>query len=112
MLNKLVFPSFNRKSLDLCCLIAIYEDLFMTESTLQIDVSPHSINIEERTFCYSPEYSPQITTDKVSSLKYLVKTFGIKELTLNKCSFTEEAINHLCDLIKVKNHLTSVMDGF
>ncbi|KAL0232775.1 hypothetical protein GEMRC1_011522 [Eukaryota sp. GEM-RC1] len=93
---------------DLCCLIAVYESMVIKPLSCHVDVDPHFVDVENSVFCFSPKRCTQITDEEVSSLKYFVKSFCIKELTLSGCSFTDEAITALCDLIKDTESLTSI----
>ncbi|KAL0233031.1 hypothetical protein GEMRC1_011778 [Eukaryota sp. GEM-RC1] len=114
------------RNFDLVTLMKLYEVLKTTESkrlNWSLDISKTSLNIENSlsnrndfhlididgcVFCFSPINSPQITANEVSSIKSFLECFSIKELTLNRCSFTSEAISSMCDLIRVNNTLTSI----
>ncbi|KAL0233297.1 hypothetical protein GEMRC1_012042 [Eukaryota sp. GEM-RC1] len=76
------------KSPNLKGLIVLIEILFINKSVLDFDVSPHSIDIENGVFCFSPREFTQITTKEISSLKSLLKCYNIKELTLKRCRFS------------------------
>ncbi|KAL0232673.1 hypothetical protein GEMRC1_011420 [Eukaryota sp. GEM-RC1] len=96
------------KSLSLERLIVIFQILSVDKSVIDLDISPHLIDVENGMFCFFPEQSTEITTEEVSFLKTLLKCYNIKRLTLQRCRFSFKAIQVLCDLIKINNTLTSV----
>ncbi|KAL0244802.1 hypothetical protein GEMRC1_008884 [Eukaryota sp. GEM-RC1] len=95
--------------LHLECLILVGEALFEGNFLPKIDFSHHEIDVLKRRFRFSPlsTFTP-ITAEEVHSLHCFVKNFSINELTLDTCSFTDEALSAFCDLITNNHSLTSV----
>ncbi|KAL0251294.1 hypothetical protein GEMRC1_000507 [Eukaryota sp. GEM-RC1] len=100
------------KSLTLRELIVVSEICSINKSILDLDLNPHFISVENGVFSFSPQWFTQITTEEISSLQCLFKSFKIKELALHKCRFSENAINALCNLITTNDSLTSVDFSF
>ncbi|KAL0239654.1 hypothetical protein GEMRC1_009762 [Eukaryota sp. GEM-RC1] len=85
----------------------IFEILSVNKSLMDVDISPHYIDIDNGVFCFSPERYIEITVDDVSSLQCFLKCFSIQELTLKRCSFSEDAIAPLSELIRNSDSVTS-----
>ncbi|KAL0239351.1 hypothetical protein GEMRC1_009459 [Eukaryota sp. GEM-RC1] len=104
-LRKVSFPGIRLK---LTSLITVFEILSPLKLLSTADISPYYIDTKKGVFCYSPQELVRLTSDEVSLLQSFVESFTIKHLTLKECRFTENAINALCDLIRVNNSLISV----
>ncbi|KAL0229177.1 hypothetical protein GEMRC1_013797 [Eukaryota sp. GEM-RC1] len=89
-------------------LITLFEILSITNSVINLDISPHIIDVDNGLFGFSPEHSTVITTEEVASLKCLIECFGIKAVTLTGCHFTDDTITALSGLISLSTSLTSV----
>ncbi|KAL0239740.1 hypothetical protein GEMRC1_009848 [Eukaryota sp. GEM-RC1] len=104
-LKKVVLKDCN---IGLCILLTILELNSSGNETQKFNVSPHSIDFKNGSFCFSPEHLTKITINQISSLNYFIQSSGFKNLTLRGCRFTETTINVLCDLLNLNNSLTSV----
>ncbi|KAL0251512.1 hypothetical protein GEMRC1_000725 [Eukaryota sp. GEM-RC1] len=89
-------------------LIALFKILSINKSVIDVDFSPHLIDLENGSFCCLPRNSPQVTAEQVSSLKCFLEYFNIKKLTLKGCRFNDDAITSLVDLIRLNTSLTSI----
>ncbi|KAL0243260.1 hypothetical protein GEMRC1_005821 [Eukaryota sp. GEM-RC1] len=96
------------KSPTLQGLIILFEILSCYESIVDVDIFPHSFDIKNRLFCFTPQKFHQLSAEEVSYLQYLLNCFSIQGLTLKRCRFTVDTIPDLCDLITGSNSLTSV----
>ncbi|KAL0239801.1 hypothetical protein GEMRC1_009909 [Eukaryota sp. GEM-RC1] len=96
------------KSPSLRGLATLFQILSINRSVIDVDVAPHSINIEHGVFRYLPESCTHLTVEEVSSLRSLLRCFNIKELTIKNCSFTDESVTVLCNFIRINNTLTSI----
>ncbi|KAL0250932.1 hypothetical protein GEMRC1_000146 [Eukaryota sp. GEM-RC1] len=96
------------KSPSLVGLIVLYEILSFNKSLIDLDISSHIIDVEKGVFCYSPNNFTELTSEEVQSLQSFLDRFNIKELTLKHCTFTEDTITVLCNLLKNITSLTSV----
>ncbi|KAL0246473.1 hypothetical protein GEMRC1_007685 [Eukaryota sp. GEM-RC1] len=94
-------------SLNLEGIMSLFEILSIRNSVIDLDVSPHLINISKRSFCFSPSRSIPISVED-SSLNSLVKLPNLKEVTIKNCRFSPSSITVLCDLIQVSDSLTSI----
>ncbi|KAL0241826.1 hypothetical protein GEMRC1_007061 [Eukaryota sp. GEM-RC1] len=72
------------------------------------DIPPRIVGTVNGSFCFLPASITDICASQVSSLQCFLECFRIKELTLKRCRFSDDAITNLCDLIKVNNSLTSI----
>ncbi|KAL0239630.1 hypothetical protein GEMRC1_009738 [Eukaryota sp. GEM-RC1] len=100
----------NNNSIEFQCLLTMMEMISTKQLPANIQVVPHSIDVRNGVFCFSPNKFTHMhmTVQDVSSLKSLMKGFSIKELSLKRCAFTQDAITVLCDLIKANKDLTCV----
>ncbi|KAL0239956.1 hypothetical protein GEMRC1_010064 [Eukaryota sp. GEM-RC1] len=89
-------------------LIVLLEILYIHKTEIDLDVAPHIVNVENAVFCFSPQRYTPVTAEDVTSLQCVLNYCSIKQLTLNRCYFTKEAITILCDLIRVNKSLISV----
>ncbi|KAL0246692.1 hypothetical protein GEMRC1_007903 [Eukaryota sp. GEM-RC1] len=89
-------------------LSVLFEILSINKSVIDLVVSPHYLDIENGIFRFSPVLATKISARKISFLRSFLQRFSIRELTLNSCRFTEEAITILSDLLEVSSSLTSV----
>ncbi|KAL0241406.1 hypothetical protein GEMRC1_006641 [Eukaryota sp. GEM-RC1] len=94
--------------LNLKGLIAAFEIVSINKSLVNLDVWPHSINVERQVFCFSYESYSVISTPEVSLLQKFINSFGIKKLLLRSGSFTAASMNALCDLVRVSDSLVSI----
>ncbi|KAL0235908.1 hypothetical protein GEMRC1_002490 [Eukaryota sp. GEM-RC1] len=92
------------------CFIAIFEILSFEKFILDIDISPNFIDVENSVFCFCSDRSSYTLIDVhlMSSLMSFINCSSIKELTLQGCSFSDEAFTVLCDLIKMNTSLVSI----
>ncbi|KAL0229191.1 hypothetical protein GEMRC1_013811 [Eukaryota sp. GEM-RC1] len=97
-------------SITLTGLIALFEILSYNKSFIDVDISPHLINVGNGVFCFNGNCSSKltITTDECTSLLNFLNCFNIKKLSFEGCLFTDESFSILCDSIKAHNSLTSV----
>ncbi|KAL0240144.1 hypothetical protein GEMRC1_010251 [Eukaryota sp. GEM-RC1] len=89
-------------------IITLFEVLSINKSVIDVDISPHIIDVENAVFCFLPESLTQITSQEVTSLGAFLEGFTIKELTLQQCCFAVDVIPILCDLIRGNRSLNSV----
>ncbi|KAL0228914.1 hypothetical protein GEMRC1_013534 [Eukaryota sp. GEM-RC1] len=89
-------------------LLIILELILNGELQVNVDVSPHVVDVKEGIFCYDPGFYLSLSVEQLSSLKNFKKSFTLRNLTLNRCQFSEESIGSLCDLIKCSSSLTSI----
>ncbi|KAL0239382.1 hypothetical protein GEMRC1_009490 [Eukaryota sp. GEM-RC1] len=94
------------KSLSLDGFIALLQILVLKKSVIDLDISPHAIDVENGVFCFSPLSFKQMSAETVLTLKFLLNCFTVKELTLKRCRFSFRALHMLCDLIKASSSLT------
>ncbi|KAL0252163.1 hypothetical protein GEMRC1_001375 [Eukaryota sp. GEM-RC1] len=95
------------RELSLEGLIALYKILSINKSLIDIDISPHFIDIENRLFSYLPR-PRRLDTGHISTLQVFVESCGVKKLVLNRCEFCEESRTAMCDFIKETTSLTSI----
>ncbi|KAL0240006.1 hypothetical protein GEMRC1_010114 [Eukaryota sp. GEM-RC1] len=81
---------------------ALYQILCINNSLIDVDISHHLIDTEFGIFSFLPQVHTEITPENVSALLSL----EIIDLRINKCTFTDEALAVLCDLIKTSSKLT------
>ncbi|KAL0239508.1 hypothetical protein GEMRC1_009616 [Eukaryota sp. GEM-RC1] len=105
VIKKVVLPDSSKS---LSSFVSDCETVCTKQLPFSVDFDPHFIDVNKKVFCFSPEYSSWITTVEVSSLQSFVNRFGIKELTLKNCIFTEESTTVLSNLIRKNNSMTSV----
>ncbi|KAL0248209.1 hypothetical protein GEMRC1_003445 [Eukaryota sp. GEM-RC1] len=103
-ITRLDCESFEK--LNLAGLMDLFEILSINKSLLDLDISPHLIDVENCVFCFSPERFTEITTEEVSCLKSFLEIFSIHHLALQKCFISTESVTNLCNIIKVNNSLT------
>ncbi|KAL0239545.1 hypothetical protein GEMRC1_009653 [Eukaryota sp. GEM-RC1] len=72
------------KSPSLKALITLFEILSINKSVIDLDISPHSIDIDDGVFCFSPESVTLVSHEDVSSLRTLFQCSTIKELSLKR----------------------------
>ncbi|KAL0251340.1 hypothetical protein GEMRC1_000553 [Eukaryota sp. GEM-RC1] len=89
-------------------LVVLYEILFINKTVIDADISPHSIDVNNGLFCFSPEKPSQISYEEVSSLQTLSKRFSLAELTFKQCHFKDDTITIMSDFITGNSSLTSV----
>ncbi|KAL0239536.1 hypothetical protein GEMRC1_009644 [Eukaryota sp. GEM-RC1] len=89
-------------------IVTLFEILSINKSVVDIDVSPHCIDVENGVFRFSPETFTQISVEELSSLYCLLKSCSFTELTLKKLHICDTGISILCDIIKTCHSLTSV----
>ncbi|KAL0248400.1 hypothetical protein GEMRC1_003636 [Eukaryota sp. GEM-RC1] len=89
-------------------LLTILGRLSNHELLPKVDLSPHLVDVEKGVFCYSPQTYFPIFSEQMASLLAFGQSFTLRKLTLNRCQFSEESINALCDLIRLSNSLTSI----
>ncbi|KAL0229348.1 hypothetical protein GEMRC1_013966 [Eukaryota sp. GEM-RC1] len=94
-------------------LIALFEVISFNKSVIDVDISPHLINVGNGVFRFSKKSEslfgkPDITTVDCISLQNFLNRFSIKELSFEGCLFSVESFSILCDSIKAHNSLTSV----
>ncbi|KAL0240734.1 hypothetical protein GEMRC1_005970 [Eukaryota sp. GEM-RC1] len=108
MNSTLLEPKLHFIPSDLSCLMLMFE-VVHAEFKFYFDVSPHLIDVQNGVFCYAPyTYNVKpLFPEELSSLNCFLECYNIKELTLKRCTFTEEFITALCDLIRVNQSLTS-----
>ncbi|KAL0249131.1 hypothetical protein GEMRC1_004364 [Eukaryota sp. GEM-RC1] len=94
--------------LNLTGLIALFEILSLNKSVIDLDASPHLIDVDNGLFYFSQKNSTELTTEEISKLQSLLKNFNIKELSLRGCRFTDQTITDICDSIRLLNSSTSV----
>ncbi|KAL0239846.1 hypothetical protein GEMRC1_009954 [Eukaryota sp. GEM-RC1] len=93
------------KSPNLEGVIALFEILSINSGILDLDISPHSVDVENAIFCFSPKDSTPITEASLQSLSH---TFVIRELSLNRCRFSDLALTLLKEFVRFNHNLTSV----
>ncbi|KAL0239713.1 hypothetical protein GEMRC1_009821 [Eukaryota sp. GEM-RC1] len=108
-LQKVSFPGIR---LTLTSLIVVYETLCPLKLRSTVDISPYLVDTKKGVFCYAPQELVRLTSEEVSTLKSFLESFTIKHLTLKECRFTDDAINALCNLIRVNNSLISMDFSF
>ncbi|KAL0251665.1 hypothetical protein GEMRC1_000877 [Eukaryota sp. GEM-RC1] len=97
------------RNLSLKGLVALFAILSVNNSLIEIDFSPHSIDIEGGTFCLSPPRLTPVSAVQVSFLKSILDQFDIKQFTIQRCQYPDDAISVLYDLIALGRYrLTSV----
>ncbi|KAL0244590.1 hypothetical protein GEMRC1_008672 [Eukaryota sp. GEM-RC1] len=89
-------------------LCTLYEIFSINKSVMCFDTSPHFVDVEKGIFCFSPETTTQLSVLEVSDLQCFLTRLSVKELTLKGCSFSDDAITVLCDLLRTNTCLTSV----
>ncbi|KAL0239581.1 hypothetical protein GEMRC1_009689 [Eukaryota sp. GEM-RC1] len=89
-------------------IICLFEILSINKSVIDLDVSPHCLDIENGVFRFSPQTFTQISAPELSSLHCLLKSYSFKELTFEKCQISDNVISVLCDVIRTCHSLTSV----
>ncbi|KAL0235768.1 hypothetical protein GEMRC1_002350 [Eukaryota sp. GEM-RC1] len=100
-------------------IVSIIELISIGQLPLNFEIFTYSTDYQGGVFSFSPYSSSpfcyfrssgiiEITAEQVSSLKYYLNRFSIKELTLKRCGFSDDAITVLSDLIRVNNSLMSV----
>ncbi|KAL0240858.1 hypothetical protein GEMRC1_006094 [Eukaryota sp. GEM-RC1] len=94
-------------NLSLSGLLAAFEILAFNKTVIDIDCSPHVIDIDNGLFCYSPLWYV-VSVDELSTLSTFIETHSIKQLVLKHCHFTDGSVSVLFDLISVNSSLTSV----
>ncbi|KAL0239417.1 hypothetical protein GEMRC1_009525 [Eukaryota sp. GEM-RC1] len=95
-------------NLNLGGIIALFEISSIAKSVINLDVSPHCVDINNGVFRFSPETLTKISAQELSSLHCLLKSFSFKELILKKCQISDTEISVLCDIIRTCHSLTSV----
>ncbi|KAL0239819.1 hypothetical protein GEMRC1_009927 [Eukaryota sp. GEM-RC1] len=88
-------------------LIMLLEILSINTSLVDLDIYPHSIDIDNGVFLFA-HLSPKITVENMSSLSSALKGFSIKELAFKGCLFTNDALSVLCDLIRVNSSISII----
>ncbi|KAL0239565.1 hypothetical protein GEMRC1_009673 [Eukaryota sp. GEM-RC1] len=96
------------RSLRLRRFIDLFELFSISKSVLDLDISPHSIDVESGVFCFNPVNSVQLTGEEFLSVQSFWKSYTIKQLTLKNCDFTKDAFTGLCDLLNVTTSLTLI----
>ncbi|KAL0248410.1 hypothetical protein GEMRC1_003646 [Eukaryota sp. GEM-RC1] len=89
-------------------LLAILGRLLNHELLPKLDLSPYLVDVEKGAFCFSPQTYFQIFSEQLTALLAFGQSFTLRKLTLNRCQFSDESINALCDLIRLSNSLTSI----
>ncbi|KAL0239771.1 hypothetical protein GEMRC1_009879 [Eukaryota sp. GEM-RC1] len=88
-------------------LLVLLEILSINTSVIDLDFSPHLLDIENGVFCFSPKKTVTLTSEEIYSLSSFLQRFRMKELSLIKCHFTNTTITNLCDLIVNNDSLIS-----
>ncbi|KAL0250933.1 hypothetical protein GEMRC1_000147 [Eukaryota sp. GEM-RC1] len=101
-LNTVIF-----KSLDFSGLLAVFRGLVSHKFGFSFRVSPHTIDVKNSVFCFSPKSYTQISAQQISFLQSILERFNIKNVKFRICHFLDNAITCLCDVIMLNNSLTS-----
>ncbi|KAL0240016.1 hypothetical protein GEMRC1_010124 [Eukaryota sp. GEM-RC1] len=96
--------NLSRNDIGFKTLLTVFEHLSTNKSPPNIKVSPHYIDSEYAIFSFSPQVRTKITAKNMSVLLSL----EIIDLRINKCTFTDEALAVLCELLKTSTKLTSL----
>ncbi|KAL0229263.1 hypothetical protein GEMRC1_013882 [Eukaryota sp. GEM-RC1] len=87
-------------------------EIFSLQSSLIdtqfVSVSHHFLNLESGVIRLSPENLTFPSDSEVAALVSYIRLFRFQELTIQRCSFTEESISILCDFFREDVLLTSV----
>ncbi|KAL0241023.1 hypothetical protein GEMRC1_006259 [Eukaryota sp. GEM-RC1] len=97
------------KSPNLEGLINLFQILSINKSVINLDISPHLVDVENDVLCFSPKRSTKISAVVVSSLETFLNKFNVQGLLLKKCRFDEDAMTALSVLLRNNNSLTSLV---
>ncbi|KAL0251616.1 hypothetical protein GEMRC1_000829 [Eukaryota sp. GEM-RC1] len=68
----------------------------------------HCMDIENKTFTFSPLASKEMTKSVVHQIYHLIDWIGIKDLKFMDCRFTDDVLIAICELIKVDASVTTI----
>ncbi|KAL0235569.1 hypothetical protein GEMRC1_002151 [Eukaryota sp. GEM-RC1] len=80
----------------------------LNRTVLHLDVSPNFVDLESGVFVYTAKHRFLLLSDDVLLMVSFLKDFQLKEITLQRCRFSDDTVAILSDLIKQKNSLTIV----
>ncbi|KAL0241188.1 hypothetical protein GEMRC1_006423 [Eukaryota sp. GEM-RC1] len=89
-------------------IVALFQILSINTSIIDLDIFPNFIDVDNGVLQFSPKKCFTITAEEISSLKYLLDTFTIKEFSINGCRLNDELFNNLCDFFFHNKSLTSI----
>ncbi|KAL0251630.1 hypothetical protein GEMRC1_000842 [Eukaryota sp. GEM-RC1] len=82
-------------------LMLLCQIISINNTVLDLDISPHFIDIENGVFCFSPGQATQLTSEEISSLIGFVYRFGIKELLLKRIRLCDSTLSAFCNIFIV-----------
>ncbi|KAL0228728.1 hypothetical protein GEMRC1_013348 [Eukaryota sp. GEM-RC1] len=106
--------NFKPITLDLFSLVKYLQVCFNSNHLIMnVDILPHVVNFEDGLFYFDHVRSAPIVAEDVSALGswFMNTCFNVKQLIFKKCSFTDESIAVLSDLIKVTHSLNLIDFG-
>ncbi|KAL0239868.1 hypothetical protein GEMRC1_009976 [Eukaryota sp. GEM-RC1] len=89
-------------------IFALFEILSINKSVIDLDVSPHCLDIENGIFCFFPRDFTYISAQELSYLHYWFKSCSFKKLIFKQCKLSVSGTSVLCDIIRNCHSLTSV----
>ncbi|KAL0251737.1 hypothetical protein GEMRC1_000949 [Eukaryota sp. GEM-RC1] len=90
-------------------LATVFEILSINKSVIDLDISPHLLDVEKGVFRYLPKTLTPITVEQASSLQSLLKCSNLKELTLKRLMcFSHELVIPLAESLRHNTSLTFV----
>ncbi|KAL0239701.1 hypothetical protein GEMRC1_009809 [Eukaryota sp. GEM-RC1] len=96
------------KTVSLEGLITLLEILSIHQSVIDLEVSPHCIDVENGTVCFLRQKFTQISAQELQSLHCLLQSCSLQKLTFKKCQISDVGMSVLCDVIRTCPSLTSV----
>ncbi|KAL0243052.1 hypothetical protein GEMRC1_005615 [Eukaryota sp. GEM-RC1] len=91
-------------------LFILFQIHSIQKSIIDLSFAPHCVDLESGVFSFAQiDGYDRITVAEILSLQTFLELHSIKELTLNRCMFSDKATIALCDLIH-SNHVLTTID--